>query len=116
VPRRRADPHQLELAAAAHKRGTVERAAEADLRQLRQLEAMPAAATALAAAYRLAAREVDRAELERDRWGKAKSTATLRELWHDLTAYVTPPEADDALTAKLDAFELAASVRDTPTP
>jgi uncharacterized membrane protein YcjF (UPF0283 family) len=55
----------------------VERAASADLRALRAEQLIPPGCAALEAAYRLMAREVDRAEREHDRYGKIN---TVREL------------------------------------
>lgn len=57
--------------------GPVERAAMRDLRDLRDLGLLGVAATALQAAYRAAAREVDRARRAGDTWA---ATAAIREL------------------------------------
>lgn len=66
------------------RRGVVERAAGADLSKLRDLEVMPDGTAALQDAYRLLAREMDRAESERDRYGKINTARELRNLRQNL--------------------------------
>lgn len=96
MPKRKAG--QLPLDASGPRRvGVAERAAQDDLRFLRGADALPSGAKALEVAYRLCAREVDRAETEQDRWGKLKATSELRQLRERLAplAFATgTPEAD----------------------
>jgi hypothetical protein len=95
----RKDPAQpaLDGLAEVYKKRATERAAEADLRDLRKAGQMAVATSALATAYRLVAREVDRAETEEDRWGKMKAASELRAIRVQLapmTALTTSEEAD----------------------
>jgi hypothetical protein len=96
------------------RRGPVERAVGADLTTLRQLELLPPGASAIAAAYRLAAREVDRAEADRDRWGKIAAIRELRSVAERLGALAPPAVTDDQLSDLL--AELSAKVRDVAPP
>lgn len=78
--------------------GTVERAAQSDLRTLRAAGSIPEGMGALEAAYRLTARELDRAEREQDRWGKLNASRELRAVRERL-GVVVPETGTDA-----DAF------------
>lgn len=112
--RRKAPPGQLPLDDAAPRtKGTVERAAEADLRELRRESTIPTGMTAVAAAFRLTAREIDRAEREQDRWGKLNAARELRALRERLG--VVAPAAGGG---EADAFweSMSTPVRDTPEP
>lgn len=92
-------PGQLPLDDAAPKsKGTVERAAERDLRVLRGAGTIPDGMGALEAAYRLTARELDRAEREQDRWGKLNASRELRAVRERL-GVIEPETGTDA-----DAF------------
>ena len=87
-------PGQLPLDAATPRRkGTVERAAELDLRELRKAKSIPDGMKAIEAAYRLTAREFDRAEEEREGWKKLNSARELRALRERL-GVVAPAPAD----------------------
>ena len=80
MARRKPDPTANPTLPGTAKRepaGTVERAAASDLRALRDLDLLGPGSDALAAAYRRAAREVDRAERRRDAWA---GFAAIREL------------------------------------
>jgi hypothetical protein len=81
--------------------GTVERAAAKDLRELRQLGMMTTATEALAAAYRRAARDVDRADRSRDVWAATAAMRELRSLRLEL-APTASPLAGDSLSELLD--------------
>lgn len=91
----------------------MERAAELDLRELRKLETIPAGMGALEAAYRLTAREVDRAEREADRWGKLNAARELRALRERLGVVVPESTGGEA-----DEFwgSMSTPVRDDPQP
>lgn len=95
-------PDQLALdgTAEAYRKGTTERAAERDLTALRKDKTIGSGMGALEVAYRLAAREVDRAERGEDLWGKMKATAELRALRERL-APMTPSHDQDDLLASL---------------
>jgi hypothetical protein len=70
--------------------GTVEKAAAADLRELSILGMLTTATTALAAAYRRAARDVDRAERQRDPWAAASAMRELRALRLEIAPTASP--------------------------
>lgn len=89
-----------------------ERDAAADLRQLGELELLPPGAAALARAYRLLAREMDRAEREGDRWGKIGAARELRATRERLGALVPLPADGDELEGLF--ARLSAEIRDTP--
>lgn len=109
MPKRK--PGQLPLEAAGRRaKGITERAAEVDLRELRTTGALGVAIGALTTAYRLCAREVDRAELEQDRWGKLKATSELRAIRTQLGPTAAATTADDLLE------QLRTAIRDTPEP
>jgi len=76
-----------------HPKGAVERFAEADLRELRRRETIAPGLKALEAAYRLVAREVDRAEAEgaEGGWRKLNATRELRAVRERLG--IVPPES-----------------------
>lgn len=93
-------PGQLPLddVGAPRRKGSTERAAEGDLRVMRNLASIGAGMGALEVAYRLVAREVDRAETEADRWGKLKATSELRAIRERLASMVpltSSTEADE---------------------
>lgn len=88
--------------------GTVEKAAASDLRELRDLGMLTTATTALAAAYRRAARDVDRAERSRDHWAAASAMRELRALRLEL-APTSSPLAGDGLEDLLS--EISSLVR-----
>lgn len=89
------------------RKGVVERFAEQDLRELRRLETIAPGMKAIEAAYRLVAREVDRAESEGPDggWRKLNATRELRAVRERLG--VLPPESSgderDELLAALSA-------------
>ena len=89
--------------------GTVERAAAADLRELRDLGMLTTATTALQTAYRRAARDADRADRERDPWKAASAMRELRALRLEI-APTASPLAGDGLSELLDS--IAQVVRD----
>lgn len=91
--------------------GTVERAVAADIRALAELELLPPAVKAIAASCRLVARELDRAEREKDRWGKLAAARELARLRAQLGA-LTPLPVDDELDDQVAG--LAAALRDNP--
>lgn len=70
----------LDAAAPRRSRGVVERACEADIRELGLLGTIPPGTAAIQAAYRAAGREVDRAKAEGDRWGEIGASRELRAL------------------------------------
>lgn len=109
-PKKSAEQLELDGTATAWKKKAVERAAESDLRELRSTHSLSQAVSALAVAYRLCAREVDRAELEEDRWGKMKATSELRALRERLGPVEAPAHEDDLLDS------LRASLGDAPQP
>jgi hypothetical protein len=89
-------PGQLPLGAAAPRRkGSAERDAELDLRSLRAAATIPPGMKAIETAYRLIAREVDRAELEQDRYGKLNAARELRALRERL-GVIQPVTGTDA--------------------
>jgi hypothetical protein len=61
--------------------GRVERHSVADIQALHDAGRLPLGSEALADSFKLLAREVDRAESEGDRWGKAKTVAEMRYVW-----------------------------------
>ena len=83
--------------------GTVERAAAADLKELRTLGMMTTATTALAAAYRRAARDTDRADRERDPWKAASAMRELRALRLEI-APTASPLAGEGLSELLESI------------
>jgi hypothetical protein len=93
-------PGQLPLAAddapAAGKKGSVERAAERDLTSMRKGKQISEAVGALEAAYRLTAREVDRSEVEQDRYGKLNAVRELRALREKLGPMTAPTSSSEA--------------------
>lgn len=103
----------LEAGAGRRRKGGVERAAEADLRELRKAESIPPGMGALEAAYRLVAREVDRTEAEGDRWGKLNAARELRATRERL-GIVAP----DMTGSEADEFwgRMSTPVRDAPEP
>jgi hypothetical protein len=110
-------PGQLPLDDAAPKvKGVVERASERDLRDLRSAGTIPQGMAALEAAYRLTAREVDRAEREADRWGKLNATRELRAVRERL-GVIEPDNGTDA-DAWWDEMRRAGAAAggDTPQP
>lgn len=95
------------------KRGITERAAGSDLTQLRNLKMIPTGCEALATAYRLLAREVDRAEDDEDRYGKINAVRELRNVRNSLAGVdpnATPEELDDLLAG------VSAAIRDATKP
>lgn len=95
-----------------HRPGTVERHAVADLTELRQLERLPAGSLAVQDAYKQVAREIDRAEKERDRWGKIRAVSELVKIRLALA-----PEVADGTTEGLDDWIAGlptAAAGDTP--
>jgi hypothetical protein len=80
--------------AAPRAKGSTERAAEKDLRSMRSTKIVGEAVSALEVAYRLTAREVDRAEREQDRWGKLNAVRELRAVREKLGP-MTPATPDD---------------------
>ena len=95
------------------KRGVVERAAGADLTALRREDVLPTGSEALQAAFRLLAREVDRADLEQDRYGKINATRELRNVRQALGSL--DPTAGDAELDKLLA-SVSTALRNLETP
>jgi hypothetical protein len=91
--------------------GVVEKAASADLRMLNALELLPPGSGAIAQAYRLLAREIDRSEREHDRYGKINAAARLAQL-RDRLGPATPFAPDDDLIDNLHA-KLSAEIRHT---
>lgn len=81
--------------------GTVERAASSDLRELRDLGMLTTGTSALAAAYRRAARDTDRAERKQDPWASASAMRELRALRLEL-APTAAPLAGDGLSDLLE--------------
>ncbi|MCU1361270.1 MAG: hypothetical protein JWN99_2559 [Ilumatobacteraceae bacterium] len=105
---------QLPLdAAVVRRKGSTERAAEKDLRTLRNMTTIGAGMAALEVTFRLTAREVDRAETEHDRWGKLKASSELRAL-RERIAPITPitqaAEADE-YWRQIAAMAAAAGLR-----
>lgn len=90
--------------------GTVEKAAAADLRELGSLGMLTTATSALAAAYRRAARDVDRAERARDPWAAASAMRELRALRLEI-APTASPLAGDGLQELLE--QITQVVRDS---
>lgn len=84
--KRQAEQPTLPGTKARYRPGRVERAAVADITELDKAGRLPAGSAALADSYKLLAREVDRAELEEDRWGKAKVVSEMRAVWAMLVA------------------------------
>lgn len=109
---RKRTPGQLPLDAGNRKRGVVERAAGTDLRLLTQLELIPPGSKALEAAYRQLARELDRAETERDRYGTINAARELLRVRAALAPTTVEMDHDpDAFVA-----ELSAAIRDAEKP
>lgn len=81
--------------------GTVEKAAAADLRELRELGMLSTGTGALCAAYRRAARDADRAERKRDPWASASAMRELRALRLEI-APTASPLTGDTLSELLD--------------
>lgn len=63
-----------------YKRGRAELDAMADLREMAKLGVLPAGTQAIRTAYRLVAREIDRAERAGDLYGKINAAARLAAL------------------------------------
>jgi hypothetical protein len=99
MARRKTDPTTApELPLTGGKRepiGTVERAAAADVRELRRLELVGSGVTALEAAYRRAAKEIDRAGRARDVWAGLAAIRELRATRLELGPVVNPMSGDD---------------------
>lgn len=93
--------------------GTVEKAAAADLKELRSLGMMTTATSALAAAYRRAARDADRADRERDPWKAASAMRELRALRIEI-APTASPLAGEGLSELLES--IADVVRENREP
>jgi hypothetical protein len=104
--------HQLELLPpAAGGRGPVEVAAARDLEQLR--DQISDGCQALEATYQLLARELDRAEVEGDRYGKINTARQLQAIRRDLA----PVRAEiDAATVDDFFAAMSAKIRDTTEP
>ena len=96
---------------ARYRPGTVERAVQADVRQLRAMELLPPGVEALVQAYRLVGREFDRSERELDRWGKLGAARELRSLREDIGS-LAPLPIDDEFDDQIE--RLAAALRDAP--
>lgn len=88
----------------------MERAAELDLRALRSAGSIPDGMKAIEAAYRLTAREFDRAEEELDGWKKLNSARELRALRERLGVI------EPVIEGEADAFwkNLEANTGDDP--
>lgn len=97
-PKKSPDQLALDGTAEAYRKGPTERAAERDLTALRKDKSISAGVAALEVSYRLAAREVDRAERGEDLWGKMKATAELRALRERLAPVGPSDDSDDLLT------------------
>jgi hypothetical protein len=82
--------------------GSVERAAAADLKLLRDLGVVPGGMTAVETAYRRVACQVDTAHDEQDRYGVINATRELRNVREALGATTTPDE-DSTLATMLEA-------------
>lgn len=100
---------QLSLDGGSRTRGVVERACEADLRELRLAGTLPPGTAAIQAAYRSAGREVDRAKAEGDRWGEIGASRELRALREQL-GLVRPQETTGERAELLTA--MSAEVHD----
>jgi hypothetical protein len=113
VTARKRTPGQLPLTAGRRSRGVVERAAGTDLRLLTQLELIAPGSKALEAAYRQLARELDRAEAERDRYGTINAARELLRVRAALAPTTAGGGEHDP-----DAFvaELSAAIRDAEKP
>lgn len=95
--------------------GTIERNAAADITALATV--LPAGTTALQSAYKTLARELDRAEKERDRYGKIYAAREMLKIRQSLTP-MTGDDAEDA-PQTVDEFIAglpAAPVGDAPKP
>lgn len=91
--------------------GTVERAAGKDLRELRDLDMLTTGTTALAAAYRRAARDVDRADRARDPWAAASAMRELRALRLELAPTASPLAGDGLSELLSDIAEVVRGAR-----
>jgi hypothetical protein len=92
-------------------RGDVELAAARDLDELR--DQLPDGSAALEAAYQLLARELDRAERERDRYGKINTVRQLQAIRRELA----PVRAEiDAATVDDFFAAMSAKIRDGEEP
>jgi hypothetical protein len=80
-------------------RNDTELAAGRDIRRLEADGDIPPAASALVVAYQLLARELDRTEIEKDRYGKINTAAKLIAVRKELA-----PIGDEGTPADVDAF------------
>ena len=80
-------------------RNDTEQAAGRDIRTLEAEGQIPPAAEALVVAYQLLARELDRTEIEHDRYGKINTAAKLLAVRKELA-----PLGDQGTPADLDSF------------
>lgn len=85
---------ELPLPQSREKLGPTERAAQGDLRELRRLDMLTTGTSALTVAYRLAARDVDRAERKSDAWAAASAMRELRALRLEIAPTAAPLAGD----------------------
>lgn len=109
------DAPALPFAVKREPTGTVEKAAAADLRELRELGMLTTGTTALAAAYRRAARDVDRAERARDPWASASAMRELRALRLELAPTASPLAGDTLGDLLTEIADVVRSSRSTAT-
>jgi len=112
-PRRSPNDNVLPFAIKREPVGTVEKAATKDLRDLRELGMLTTGTTALAAAYRRAARDADRAERLRDPWAAASAMRELRALRLEIAPTASPLAGDGLAELLEDIAQVVADARRT---